>query len=418
MRNLLVILILAALAAPLFADEETSARFFIERIEVRNARRVSPDVVIAESRLREGQEYSEDALRDAATRLSRLPFLLSVDFALEKGSERGRHVLVLTIRETKPFFYLLDARHFFSDADEHVEIDYSDRRYEGADGLALFGFRWFVGRRGALHVGFLGTEDDAQVRRDYASLAVGYTQYDLFGTRAFATLNLKRPLGGYGEGQLSPQVVVGIPLSANQTLTLEADETRFERRTQRRGENIEADSKERFFEARWSYNTTNDPFLPTHGTLLHVTPFVGWFDGVSFAFTPEQVTAIPYRERSHGLQAGASRYWEITDRDSIFGDVDGWWAREEIRISDVQAKDKRESRGGGIGAGISHSFWDGGRRASGDSRIELTARYANRLIPEYEVPGYRPGRDVRQVSAAWVRRSSWGLLRLGAGYAW
>src|SRR6185436_10640572 len=97
-------------ALPLAAEEP---RFFIERIEVRNARRVTPDVVIAESRLRAGHEYSEAELRDASTRLERLPFLLSVDFALEKGSERGHHVLVLTINETKPFFFFLDARPFF-----------------------------------------------------------------------------------------------------------------------------------------------------------------------------------------------------------------------------------------------------------------------------------------------------------------
>ena len=100
-RAVLVLILIATFvaAAPLFAqDGATTPNFFIEKIEVR------------ETRLREGEEYSEAELRDASARLMRLPFLLSAEFSLEKGSERGRYVLVVTINETKPFFYALDLR--------------------------------------------------------------------------------------------------------------------------------------------------------------------------------------------------------------------------------------------------------------------------------------------------------------------
>src|SRR6185369_15172650 len=90
--RILTAFMFAVIAAAALAQETAPARFLIERIEVRNARRVAPRVVIAESLLREGNEYSKNDLREAAARLSRLPFLLSSDFALEKGSERGRHV--------------------------------------------------------------------------------------------------------------------------------------------------------------------------------------------------------------------------------------------------------------------------------------------------------------------------------------
>ena len=84
-RTMILSIVAAALLSiPLAADEAPAPLLFIERIEVRNAKRVSTDVVIAESRLREGNEYSEADLRDASTRLSRLPFLLSVDFALDE----------------------------------------------------------------------------------------------------------------------------------------------------------------------------------------------------------------------------------------------------------------------------------------------------------------------------------------------
>ena len=247
------------------------APFFIERIEVRNFKRVSPDVVIAESLLREGRAYTEAELRDAATRLSRLPFLLTVEFSLEKGSERGRYILVLTINETKPFFFHADGLTYF---DNSPSVDPEDDDHPAGNGQALaLGFRWFVGRRGAVHVGFSGAGTDRPFMTDYASVAVGYTQYDLFGTRAFATINLKRPVEGYGEGSISPQVVVGVPLSPNQTITLQYDETRFLRRHfSIEGAEYESRYGQRGFTARWAYNTTNDPFFPTDGTLVSVSP--------------------------------------------------------------------------------------------------------------------------------------------------
>src|SRR3954451_23187459 len=98
-RLLFAVFTIFALAAPARAQEAPPARFFIEKIEVRNVKRVSPQLVTAESLLREGAEYSEDELRAAAARLSRLPSLLSADFALEKGSERGRYLLAINVVE-------------------------------------------------------------------------------------------------------------------------------------------------------------------------------------------------------------------------------------------------------------------------------------------------------------------------------
>jgi outer membrane protein assembly factor BamA len=421
-RNLILSFLIIAAVAPLAADEAAAPLLFIERIEVRNAKRVSPDVVIAESRLREGREYSEAELRDAATRLGRLPFLLNVDFALEKGSERGRHVLVLTINETKPFFFLIDATPYWDD-DPFLDIDYSNNR-SGAGSSLILGGRWFVGRRGAFHVGFSTIDSDREFSREYASLAVGYTQYDLFGTRAFATLNLKKPIEGYGEGQLSPQLVVGIPVSANQTVTLQFDETRFA------GEDrviLGVTYPERFGQrvitARWSYDTTNEPFFPTRGTLLQVAPMYGWTDGadvfsVSTVFPgPTTVEYGSFHSDFYGVEASATQYYELTDRDSVWGNVRGELAREAYvdKLRDVQ----RTANYGGVGLGYSHSFWTNEERAGGgDSRFELTARYSNRTRDDESPSFFSPGNDVRQVSAAWLRRTSWGTLRLGGGYAW
>ena len=415
-RKLLFLLLLAVpWAAPLAAQD---APLFIERIEVRNHHRVSPDVVIAESRLREGHAYTEAELRDAAVRLSRLPFLLSVDFSLEKGSERGNYILVLTINETKPFFLLLDVVPYFDSDDAYVDTQFEDR-IGNRETLAL-GFRWFVGRRGAVHVGFSGTGADREFTNEYASFVAGYTQYDLFGTRAFATLNLKRPVEGYGEGLLSPQFVLGVPVSANQTLTLEYDDSRFKGETRHvNGEDVHNQYGQKVVSARWSYNTTNEPFFPTEGTLLSATPHYAWRDGrTAFGTFPGGTVIASTHERTYGLEAGATRYRELTERSSIWGDLHGRWEHLDRRSSSDLLANGESASSASVGIGYAYSLWSREERASGDSRFEYTARYTNRVQREdpYEIFHYES--DVLQVGWSWIRRSSWGTIRLGVGYAW
>ncbi len=405
------LILLLLLAAPLAAQD---AHFFIERIEIRNHKRVSPDVVIAESRLREGHAYTENDLRDASARLTRLPFLLSADFALEKGSERGRHVLVITIHETRPFFFLLDAQPYLDPQHGPLTPD-EDTRGATGENLAL-GFRWFVGRRGAVHVGFSGVDRDREFSHEYGGFAVGYTQYDLFGTRAFATLNLKKPIEGYGNASISPQLVVGVPLSPNQTLTMQYDEASFKRDS--RG--VDSGYAQRLVIARWAHNTTNDPFFPTRGTLVHAGPVVGWTDGASVVFLNPEST-VAHHSRFYGIETGATKYFELTDRDSVWGDIRADWTRAHFVDSTRPLGYDQVANYGGVGIGYSHSLWSLEERANGgDSRFEVTARYANRTRHYYaDLPNYEaPRDDVAQVGAAWIRRTSWGTLRLGAGYAW
>lgn len=403
MIRTLIFLLLATV--PVSAQD---AQFFIERIEVRNYRRVSKDVIVAESRLREGRSYSEEDLRDASTRLGRLPFLLSTDFALEKGSERGRHVLVLTVQETKPFFYIFDVQPY-QDASRGQVIPERESR-GGSDETFAFGFRWFVGRRGAVHVGFSAADDRREYAREYAAFALGYTQYDLLGTRAFATLNLKLPVEGYGGGRISPQVVVGVPLSENQTVTVQYDETRA-------GEGADR-LDQRLVTARWSYNTTNEPFFPTRGVLVYGGPVVGAVDG-AYAGRSE---AFAHHSNFYGVEGGAARFYELSERDSAWADVRGEWAHNSYGASNIDDESEfdQSTTYGSIGLGYSHSLWSREQRARGDSRFELTTRYSNRRRRYDPQPLYLtiPGREVTQVGAAWVRRSSWGTLRLGVGYAW
>jgi outer membrane protein assembly factor BamA len=422
-RTILTILIAAALALPAAAQEPVT-RFLIERIEVRENSRVSTDVIVAESRLREGQEYTEEELSDAAARLNRLPFLLSADFTLERGSERGRHVLVVTVKETRAFFYLLDIRPILygSTSDGQIDLHLGDR-LGGGENQGVLGGRWFVGRRGAFHVGLFGRDDNHEFTRDYTATVVGYTQYDIFGTRAFATVNLKKPLlDAPSTDTISPQVVVGIPVSPNQTVTLTYDETRFDQDISIVNEvSIPRQDGERIVSARWSYDTTNHPFTPTRGTLLSVTPIVVWQDSAgvgSVESIPDFPTYIPaaFHTNSHAVSLDVAQYFELSERSSVSvgGEVGKGKVSRRSSLWDERFSD--ETSYAIVRAGYSHSLWTREEQKRGDSRLEYTLRYIDRDRISEVFNSF--DEDELQAAFAWVRRSSFGTIRLGVGYGW
>jgi hypothetical protein len=404
---------------PAAAQDTAPPRFFIERIEVRNAKRVSTDVLLYESRLREGQEYSESDLRDATARLNRLPFLLSSEFSLERGTERGHYVLVITVNETKPFFYRLDLRPILTD-NTITGFDDAADNITASDTEAFLGYRWFVGRRGAIHVGLQFQDDNRDYTQEYGAWAVGYTHYDIFGTRAFATINLKRTHGG---GTITPQVVVGMPISTNQTLTVAYDDVRIDDEDRSfNGLELNDDEAQRVGSVTWSYNTTNQPYLPTRGIRVSVSPIVAWRDDAFFSYIfhgpnePVEVIPVTIHRRSYGIDAGAARYWEVSDRSSFSAGADAGWAKTADRGRLDRSFDSTYVI---VHGGYSWSLWDRESRRDGDNRFEANVRASKRTREELEREGFLTSDPtVLSVSGSWVRRSSWGIIRLGLGWAW
>jgi hypothetical protein len=415
------ILFILLVAHPLLAQDAAEPRFFIDRIEVRNAHRVSPGVIVSESRLREGHEYSESELRDASTRLSRLPFLLSAEFSLEKGSERGHHVLVLTVNETKPFFFSLDIRPIFTN-DAYTRVDYSDRS-TGTDSEGVVGMRWFVGRRGAVHAGVYARDFQHDFADDYLALAVGYTQYDLFGSRAFATLNLKRAVTSFDSAGIAPQLVVGIPVAPNQTVTLSIDDTDFGSELRRIGatDDVRVSAGQRVVSAAWTYNTTNHPFLPTRGTLLQVRPMMAWLDRTSYEYYVFDggyyIDSVTTHSRAVIGEISGSRYWELSEHNSVSAGFEAGAADFNVRSNCTDCVGDNDRQYAIVHGGFSHSLWDRNRSKDGDSRIEVSVRLGKSLTDLGDPYRYDRNDQTEQISASWVRRSSWGTLRLGAGYA-
>lgn len=415
----------AIVAISAIAQEPAPARFLIERIEVRNANRVSEDLVIAETLLRAGAEYSEAELGAASARLSRLPFLVSADFALERGSDRGRHVLVITVTETRPFFFFIDSRPILREDQGPTRIEYADD-VAGESKDAAVGFRWFVGRRGIVHVGVMRRNDRHIFTTAYSAVAAGYTQYDILGTRAFATVNVRLPHGRWAEGTVSPQVVVGMPLNTNQTLTLDYEDTHFRRDTEIiLSVDIPEQDAERVVSLAWTYNTTNHPFAPTRGTILRVAPLRSMRDRSSFRFVLGEPARGPQLYAEHingyGIDFHGSRYWELSEKNSLSAGAVLGWADVEDRIN--ASTESLEVRWNPayqvLRAGYSRNLWKGDPRG-GDSRLEFETRFVRRQL-NFAQPrnSFTPDRVAfLQASVSWARRSSWGMLRLGAGYSW
>ena len=372
-----VVLLLLLACAPLLRGEE---RFLIERIDVRNLVHASADVIRAETRLREGESYAETDLRAASDRVRRLPFVLDVTFSLERGTVRDAYVLVITVSETRPLFFRYDMVPFYETGNVLV----------GVNNDALLGVRWFSGSRGVFHVASIVHQSDRPFESSYISVQGGYTRYGLFHDRAFATLTidnfkLTKP---HGKGGTVPGALIGISLTPNQTLTISyhgVDAGTENRRA------------ERFFESRLAYNTTNHPDFPSQGSLVSIAPVFGWIDLVDRSHTA-------VHDFDAALDAHAARYWTLADGLTGAAIVDGGL----LHVDQEAAGHRTFDFGyGTVALQVSRTIGD-------DRRLELTLRGVSR---HHAVAPQLPD-GTRQVSIAWVRRSSWGVLRLGVGYLW
>lgn len=388
MKNAATLLLLLFLAVPVHAEE--TPRFLIERIDVRHLTRVSPGVIKAESRIHEGQSVTEDELRDADSRIKRLPFVLDATFSLERGSVRDAYVLVITVSETRPLFYLM----------ELVPFARARNTFREVDNAALIGGRLFAGG-GAFHLAVIGSQNQRPFGIDYYSaVQAGYTRYGLFGGRAFASLTLNRSIAHAERGSTLPGGVIGVALAPNETLTISYNA--FDLR------GVESRRTERHFESRIAYDTTNHPFFPTNGSLLSATPLLAWIDLTSLT------GSFATHDSAVGLESRAERYWPLDDRLSFAAIGEGG----VVHLSHYgRAPDTSGHSAEYYGSGtVRLSRTLGDVNAAGDSlrRVELSLRVASK--EQIYVPVRRD--SATQLSVTWVRRDAWGVLRLGLGYSW
>ncbi len=401
-----VCLITCALSA------RSQERFTIERVEIRNAQRVDAQFLAAETLLREGSEVSEEDVRAGVRRLMRSPSVFTAGYALEPGSDDTRRVVVISVRENDRFWFLLDGR--FGQVNQPVDmLDYefpdptSDWKHAAA------GVRWLFGDGGLAHFGMTVLRNRHPFRKNYSAWELGYTRHQIVGTPVFATVIVRSPVDSLEEKTFSPEVVVGLPVTANQTLRLEIEDTTFVKGTVRIGGTPLRDlHTERMLSASWTFDTTNEPYTPMRGTFVKVEPFVWMGEQTSFTGRPGQpFTTIARHSTAHGLDVSAERHWQISDASSFSTELVAGWAR-------VHSRQNPDNLSGDLRWEPSFELIQGGytRKIRG-SYVELKGGVVLRQADGRDRERFSDITDTSyEASASWMRRYSRGALRIGFAY--
>lgn len=343
-RVLSAFLVAVLMAFPAAAASE-EPRFFLERIAVSGVRWSSEEVLLSESRLHEGRAYSESELRDAVARIRRLPFVLETDFRLEKGSVRDQYVLAIDVIETAPLFSSLTIGRVVIEpvirrppptppGGPRPPVGAIPRRTTFRRDSAAFGGRWFIGANGVAHAAL---EKFGDLRHGKARTSAGYTQYDVFGSGVSLALLVTHDDREYLPGgledslmrtrdELSYSAVAAVPLFSNQSVRLSWERTALPVVTMVSADPEDGFQAERFrrdvLKAQWIYDTTDDPLLPTRGTIALLG---GSLSEEPFA-RPEGGKGV---RQSRDVNARLARYWDLTPRQSVFAGAEleshfGW----------------------------------------------------------------------------------------------
>ena len=336
--RILVAICLLTSALSLHAQE----RFTIERIEIRGVQRIAPSILAAETMLREGSEVSAEEVRAGVRRLVRLPFVFAADYTLAAGSNASRRVVVLNVTENHRFWFLVDGRFTeFKEPVEMLDYDYPDPTADWKH--AAGGARWLFGDGGLAHFALTVLRNRHPFRKNYSAYELGYTRHRILGTPFFATAILRSPVDSLEEKTFSPEIVAGVALTANQTLCFELEDTTFVKGTRRIGGTPFRDlHAERNISGSWTYDTTDQPYVPTQGTFLKVEPFIWMGEQMSVRGIPGQAFhTIARHSTAVGFDLTAERHWPLSDVSSASAGVQAGWSRVHARQNPAEVADLR-----------------------------------------------------------------------------
>jgi hypothetical protein len=420
-------LLLGAWLAPaaFAAEPPAELRFPIDRITVDGARHASAELIVAESLLAAGRSYGEDELRQAVYRIRRLPFVLDTRFALRRGSEPGSYELVITVEEASPVFLGLDLDVGFG----HSSLDGT---FWQVGGKGTVGARWFAGQHGVVFGAVEGGE--AQI---------GYTHYNLFGRRVFASFAYGRSWRDH-EGlrfdwsrrsvrfgtpaDLRPDterfsLLAGFPLTVHQSVRFSA--------TSRKadiqdigfggGDREGIVGRARDADVRWIYDSTDDPVMPTRGRLANVGVVAARQTSATRAVTGEappadlDLTGFSQEIEIVALVAGFRSYRPLSARRSLWvaGEVTLSRTAFDERLGELDLPERSTTATVvEVGGGYDVDLWEpGAHRRIGDLRFETTLRVLyNEREPE---PFVELDRFSAVGGIGFVLRNRWGLFRFG-----
>ncbi|HEV2851287.1 MAG TPA: hypothetical protein VHC97_00630 [Thermoanaerobaculia bacterium] len=448
-RTLWSIALLLLAALPAQAQGETPetaqepARFLIERITVAGTKEAAINIVRAETLLREGGVYSEEELRQAVYRVHRLPFVLDASFALRKGSRRGAYELAIEVQPNRSFFFDSWIRAFGFDQplDLEDETVRGDRSSLTLGGLA--GARLFVGRSGVVFAALDSRE----------GIQAGFAQYDLLHRGILATagvslneccvtevlpLALDPTFSSWSFGtSLKTSLGLSIPLSGPQSVQLGISERRGDTGTRNevllapgerfhpvagRGEELTY----RRAEAKWVWDTSDDPALPTRGSSISAGIEVGRFaarDLALFQLDPSSrgIVATSYSPlHSEQVVAAVSaiRHWPVTTRQTVSVQarvVAGRSRLDNLAVADRVVSHVDADYYGGL-VGLAHAWTVRRARGSGvltDVRLESGVEVG----AEKTSPDLGPSPLERfSVHTGLVFRNPWGRVQIVLTY--
>lgn len=401
-KRLVVFALLLCSSRGVFA-QESATLFLIEQIEVRGVRFTSKSVIERETLLTEGNSYSEANLRDAMNRINRLPFVLDSNFSLEKGSTRGAYILLITITETKPLFV---------DAQSMVMYNDDLRRNRQAAESVRSGIRYFLGSSSLVHVA-------TDFHENYEA---GLTQYNLFGRAGFASVRVRWTeneidatfpdrLGG-GElritGKSGPTIELrgGVPVTGNHSIEAHVERTSYKTRQVAPEYSLQQEGSTTSALLGWLYDTTDDPVLPTRGTLWRTATHT-WIAEDEVEVTGEVPFAPGGRAESIQYFTQVERYVPITSGQSLIGGLGYGLSKNEFGFDNEDPSDT-ELRGGSGTVGFTTTLWP----------QRFTARFGDlRLETRYSKAFGKQANNYHTATATILQRNVWGTLRFAVSYS-
>jgi hypothetical protein len=430
----LSLLFLAVLPA---RGQEEPDRFLIERITVEGTKEAAANIIRSETLLRPGESYNEGELRLAVYRVHRLPFVLDASFSLRKGSRRGAYELVIDVRPARWFFYDLWFRAFAFDQPLDLGDTFQGYRSSASVGTVA-GARRFVGRSGVLFAA-LDSEEGIQA---------GFTQYDLLHRGILASAGISRnqccatealPLAldptfsaWTFDTSLKLSLGISIPLNGPQSIQITASERRGEhgsrsevlvgpglRENPRSGGGDELSYRRA--EAKWVFDTSDDPVFPTRGLSVSAGLEASRFAARNLDLTldpgsPQPVVTSYPNHRSEQVVGAVSviRHWALTSRQtvSLMGRVSAGQSRlDHLAVKERVLHHVDADYYAGSG-GIEHAWTLRRSRVAGelsDLRLETGVEIGG----EKTIPDLGPS-PLKRFSAhtGFVYRNPWGRIQL------
>ncbi len=445
LRAFAILFVLLSGGIPAWSEEpaQEPARFLIEKITVQGPKEAAANIVRAETLLRAGELYTEDQLRQAVYRVHRLPFVLDATFSLRKGSRRGAYELLIEVEPARSFFYDAWARAFLFEQ----PLVLGDETFQGdRSSLALVGIagaRLFVGRSGVVFA-----DVDSQ-----EGVQVGFTQYNLLHRGILASAGISHddccvtevlPLG------LDPtfsswsfhqtirfSLGLAIPLSGPQSIQFAASERRGDHGTQDEVLEPRDDRRETHFmtgdslsyrraEAKWVWDTSDDPVVPTRGLSVSAGLEASRFaaeDLILAVLEPYDPQAVPQSRasslRSEQVVGAVSviRHWPVTPRQtlSVQGRISAGRSRvENLDLGGDVDNGHAETYGGSLG--VDHAVTLRRSRTVGklnDLRLESGVEVGAETVSPRVAPS--PLRRFA-VHTGLVFRNAWGRARVTVSY--